>query len=81
MSSNLISLVRIAQWGNLRLAVFASGLPWLWKARESFCTRTMCIRTPWIGRILVFALMTPFAIIANWARHEFVRLRQTHLSR
>ncbi|MGA2276256.1 MAG: hypothetical protein ABSG00_01530 [Terracidiphilus sp.] len=41
----------------------------------------MCIRTPWIGRILVFALMTPFAIIANWARHEFVRLRQTHLSR
>jgi hypothetical protein len=62
------------------IIVLACGLPWVWNARESFCVRTVCIRTPWIGRILVFALMTPFAIIANWAKHEFTRLRQTHLS-
>jgi hypothetical protein len=58
------------------IAVLAAGLPWVWNARESFCTKTVCIRTPWIGRLLVFGLMVPFAIVANWARHEFARLRQ-----
>jgi hypothetical protein len=62
------------------IAVLACGLPWVWNARETFCTRTLCIRTPWIGRILVFGLMTPFAIVAAWAKHEFARLRQTGLS-
>lgn len=57
------------------MAVLACALPWVWNARESFCMRTVCIRSPWIGRILIFALMTPFAIIANWTRHEYSRLR------
>jgi hypothetical protein len=60
-------------------AVLASVLPFVWNARQSFCTSTMCIRTPWIGRLLVFGLMTPFAIVALWARREFARLRQTAL--
>jgi hypothetical protein len=69
--------ILLGAYCGLWLAVLACGLPWVWNARESFCTRTVCITTPWIGRLLVFALMTPFAIIAYWARHEFARLRQT----
>jgi hypothetical protein len=61
------------------MAVLAGTLPWVWNAHQSFCMRTMCIRTPWIGRLLVFALMTPFAIVAIWARHEFARLRRSAL--
>jgi len=56
------------------VAVLASVLPWVWNARESFCTHTMCIRTPWIGRLLVLGLVTPFVIVAIWAKHEFARL-------
>jgi len=58
------------------IAVLANCLPWVWNARQSFCTRTICIRTPWIGRLLLFGLMTPFAIVAIWAKREFARLRQ-----
>ncbi len=61
------------------IAVLAGVLPFVWNARQSFCTQTMCIRTPWIGRLLVFGLMTPFAIVGLWARREFARLRQTAL--
>jgi hypothetical protein len=61
------------------MAVLACTLPWVWNARQSFCMRTMCIRTPWIGRLLVFALMTPFAFAAIWARREFARLSQRAL--
>jgi hypothetical protein len=56
------------------IVVLAGVLPFVWNARQSFCTATMCIRTPWIGRLLVFGLMTPFAIVALWARREFARL-------
>lgn len=48
--------------------VLACGLPVIWNARESFCTRTLCIRTPWIGRLLLLGLMTPFVMVALWAR-------------
>jgi len=61
------------------MVVLAAALPWVWNAREAFCTRTMCIRTPWIGRLLVLGLALPFAFVANWARHEFARLRQKAL--
>jgi hypothetical protein len=60
-------------------AILASALPFVWNARQSFCTSTMCIRTPWIGRMLVFGLMTPFVIVSLWARREFGRLRPTAL--
>jgi hypothetical protein len=59
------------------IAVLAGALPWVWNARESFCTRTMCIRTPWIGRMIVLGLVTPFAIAAVWAKREYARLRRS----
>jgi len=58
------------------ITVLAFGLPFVWNARTSFCTPTMCIRTPWIGRLLVFGLMTPFASVAVWAQREYGRLRR-----
>jgi hypothetical protein len=63
----------------LWIAVLASGLPWVWNARESFCTHTICIRTPWIGRLLVLGLVTPCLMVAIWAKHEFARLGQRAL--
>jgi len=62
------------------IVVLACGLPWVWNARESFCTQTICIRTPWIGRILMLGLMTPFVMIVIWAKHEFARMSQRSLS-
>jgi hypothetical protein len=35
----------------------------------------MCIRTPWIARLLVLALATPFVLAALWARGEAARER------
>jgi hypothetical protein len=55
-------------------AVLVCGLPFVWNARESFCTPTMCIRTPWIGRLLILGLMTPFAGVAIWAKREYALL-------
>lgn len=63
----------------LWIAVLACGLPWVWNASESFCTHTMCIRTPWIGRLLVLGLMTPCVMVAIWAKHEFARMGQRAL--
>ncbi len=51
-------------------AVLACALPAVWNARSSFCTQTMCIRTPWIARLLVLALATPFVLAAFWAKRE-----------
>ena len=47
--------------------ILACGLPVIWNARESFCTSTRCIRTPWLGRLLLLGLMTPFVMVALWA--------------
>jgi hypothetical protein len=55
--------------------VLACTLPAVWNARSSFCTQTMCIRTPWIARLLVLALATPFVLAALWARGEAARER------
>lgn len=43
-----------------------AGLPAIWNAKTSFCTRTICITTPWIGRLLLFALAACFALVALW---------------
>jgi hypothetical protein len=53
--------------------VLACTLPAVWNARSSFCTQTMCIRTPWIARLLVLVLATPFVLAALWARGEAAR--------
>ena len=54
-------------------------LPGIWNARSSFCTQTMCIRTPWIARLLVLALATPFVLATLWARGEAARERHAML--
>lgn len=46
--------------------VLAAGLPSIWNAKTSFCMRTICITTPWIGRLLLFALTTGFLLVALW---------------
>lgn len=51
-----------------------SGLPGIWNAKTSFCTRSFCITTPWIGRLLVLALATSFFLVAVWTYRESKRL-------
>lgn len=58
------------------IGVLASGLPFVWNARESFCTPTECIRTPWIGRLLLLGMMALFVTVALWAKHEFGSARR-----
>jgi hypothetical protein len=50
--------------------VLVSGLPAVWNARTSFCTRAFCITTPWIGRLLLLALAMPFLLVALWTSRE-----------
>lgn len=47
--------------------VLAAGLPTIWNAQMSFCTRTFCIRTPWIGRCLLLALVGSFVLVTIWS--------------
>lgn len=51
-------------------AVLGAGLPVVWNAQTSFCTRTFCIRTPWIGRTLLLALAGAFVSVAIWSWRE-----------
>lgn len=46
---------------------FLSSLPGVWNAKRSFCIRSFCITTPWVGRLIVMALATPFLLAAIWA--------------
>ena len=47
--------------------VLIAGLPAIWNARTSFCTRSFCITTPWLGRLLLLALAGVFLLVALWA--------------
>lgn len=51
-------------------AIVVSALPAVWNAKRSFCIRTFCITTPWLGRLLVFALAMPFLLVAFWTRSK-----------
>jgi hypothetical protein len=55
--------------------VLGLALPSIWNAQSSFCIKSFCIRTPWMGRLLLFALATPFLLTAVWARVEAARGR------
>jgi hypothetical protein len=55
--------------------VFLVGLPSIWNAKRTFCTRTFCITTPWISRLMVLLLITPFALVAIWT-HRFADNRR-----
>ena len=80
-SLGIVALLLAFRWtrlGSWLLSIYslfwtgllASGLPAIWNARMSFCTRSLCITTPWIGRLLLFALITPFLMITLWKSRE-----------
>lgn len=52
------------------VGILASGLPKVWNAERAFCTRTFCITTPWISRLMVLALVTPFLLVAIWTHRQ-----------
>jgi hypothetical protein len=67
--------------GAIFLGVYCAFWTFVLACALPFCTQTVCIRTPWIGRLLLLGLITPFAIVANWARLEFARMSRMQLSR
>lgn len=72
--AGLILLLWQVRWGAWLLGAYSSfwagtliaGLPAIWNAKTSFCTRTICITTPWLGRLLLFALAACFFLVALW---------------
>ena len=76
----LVALVGVILWRRGRLGAWLltayssfwcftmlSGLPYVWNAKRSFCIKTFCITTPWLGRLTVLALAAPFLLAAIWA--------------
>lgn len=69
----LLVLGRV-RWGGWLLGAYslfwagilAAALPAVWNAKTSFCTRTLCVTTPWIGRLLTVALAACFLLVALW---------------
>ncbi|MFZ3201643.1 MAG: hypothetical protein WA175_10900 [Candidatus Acidiferrales bacterium] len=57
------------------LAILLSGLPAVWNAQRSFCIQRLdfCITTPWLGRLIVFAFVVPFLLVALWSLREAAR--------
>lgn len=53
-------------WAGVLLAAFPS----IWHAKSSFCFRTVCVTSPWLGRLLLFVLTMPFVLVAWWAYRE-----------
>lgn len=53
--------------------VFLGGLPQVWNSRQSFCLKGLnfCIVSPWVARLTVLAIVTPFLLSGWWS------LRQT----
>ena len=47
----------------------ASGLPIVWNAKRSFCFEGLgvCIRGPWLGRLMVLGLLAPFILSGVWS--------------
>ncbi len=52
-------------WGVL----FLAGLPQVWNAQKSFCVEGMnfCITSPWVGRLTVLAIASPFLLSGWWS--------------
>jgi hypothetical protein len=73
--AGLILVLWHVRWGGWLLSAYSlfwagaltAGLPAIWNAKTSFCTRTICITTPWLGRLLLFALASCFFLLASWA--------------
>ncbi len=54
-------------WTGVLIAAFPS----IWNAKSSFCFRTVCITSPWLGRLLLFALTMPFVLLLLWTRRQW----------
>jgi len=48
-------------------------LPLIWNASHAFCIHNFCITTPWVGRLALFVLMTPFLLTAVWSLRQASR--------
>ena len=57
----------IAAYNVFWFIALLSALPYVWNAKRSFCLRTFCITTPWVGRLTVLGLSVPFLLAAIWA--------------
>lgn len=60
----------VAAYSSFWFLTILSGLPVVWNAKRSFCIRTFCITTPWLGRLTTLALAAPFLLAAIWAASQ-----------
>ena len=65
----------VAAYSSFWCLTVLSGLPYVWNAKRSFCIRTLCITTPWLGRLMVLTLATPFLLAAVWAGRRVSRFQ------
>jgi hypothetical protein len=51
--------------------LLASILPTVWNAESSFCLQGLgvCITAPWLARLTVLGLLTPFFLLWVWSWH------------
>jgi hypothetical protein len=52
--------------------VFLGSLPQVWNARQSFCLKGLnfCIVSPWVARLTVLAIVTPFLLSGWWSLRQ-----------
>lgn len=67
-----IGSLLVAAYCTFWSAVFLSGLPQVWNARRSFCLKGLnfCIISPWVARLTVLAIATPFLLSAWWSLRQ-----------
>ena len=71
-SRQRIGAILVATYCAFWAVVFLGGLPRVWNARQSFCLEGLnfCITSPWVARLTVLAIATPFLLSAWWSlRH------------
>ena len=64
--------ILVAAYSAFWAIVFLGVLPQVWNARQSFCLKGLnfCIISPWVARLTVLAIATPFLLSAWWALRQ-----------